>query len=624
MDEIVTFLRSYPPFDKLPNEAAELAASQAQIEYFATGSDILIMDGPPAQFLYLIRKGTVDLVHMRTGEATVVDSLNPGEGFGHRSLSRSEPPVVTVKAHTEVLAYLVPAEIFHRLCEEYDAFAHYFSASSFDRLISMAQQRDVDASGYLFQTRVRDLIRRPPITVRPDTTVREAAQRMREENVSCLIVDLPPYGFHDVNSGIITDRDLRNRVLAKGLSYDTPLREVMTAPATSMPADSLAFEALLLMLERRIHHLPLVEDGRVIGMVTNTDILRRQSSSPLFLPRQLERARSIEDLRNYGDQVFDAVAGLLDAGASVTDVGRVVAVAHDALLQRIIRDAEKQLGAPPAPYAWLVLGSEGRYEQTLRTDQDNALVYADDHPADAPEYFSALAELVVEQLVQCGFPRCTGDILATNPRWRQPLAKWQATFARWIEVPDEEALMRAGIFFDYRQVYGKLNAEAELRPVIQRGRGNTIFLARLARAALRTPAPLTFFRGVALERRGDQKDLLDLKHRGTALIVDLARIYALEAGRSETSTVARLRAAWREASVSEVDAERMVNAFELISLIRLRSQRSLIAQGAEPSNVVVFPELSHLDQRGLKEALQAIARSQRGLSMAFQTDRLIG
>lgn len=624
MDEIVTFLRIYPPFDKLPAAATELAASQAQIEYFATGSNILSSGGSPAQFLYLIRKGSVDLLHIQDGEPTVVDTLNPGEGFGHRSLIRNATPVVTVRAHTEVLAYLIPAKIFHRLCNEYEDFANYFSASSFDRLISAAQQRQGGTAPYLFQTRVRDLIRRPPITIRPDATVREAAQAMRDENVSCLIVDLPPYGFHDASSGIITDRDLRNRVLATGLPDSTPLREVMTAPATSMPADSLAFEALLLMLERRIHHLPLIENGQVIGMVTNTDILRRQSSSPLFLPRQLERARGLDDLRTYGDQVYDAVTGLLDSGARVSDVGRVVAVAHDALLQRIIRDAEEELGTPPAPYAWLVLGSEGRYEQALRTDQDNAMIYADEHPPDAPEYFAKLAELVVERLVQCGFPRCTGDILATNPRWRQPLSNWQAIFGRWIDVPDEEALMRAGIFFDYRQVHGKLKAEAALRPVIQRARGNTIFLARMARAALRTPAPLTFFRSVALERRGDQKDLLDLKHRGTAIIVDLARIYGLEAGRSETSTVARLRSAWREASISEVDAERLINAFELISLVRLRSQRDQIASGEEPSNLVVFPQLSPLDQRGLKEAFQAIARAQRALAMAFQTDRLSG
>lgn len=622
MDEIVAFLRTYPPFDQLPAAVAEIAAAQAQIEYFAAGSELLTLGGTPAQFLYMIRKGSVELVHVQAGEAVVVDSLSVGEAFGHPSLIRNQPPMVTVRARTEVLTYLIPAPTFHHLRAEYAHFANFFAASALDRLKFAARGRADAAAPYLFQTRVRDLIHRAPVTITAEATVREAAQLMRDQNISCLIVAPPPYHIGGPDTGIITDRDLRNRVLAAGLPDTTPLRAVMTSPAITLSAESMAFEALLLMLERHIHHLPIVEHGQVVGMVTHTDILRRQSSSPLLLPRQLERARSLDDLRRYGDQVAEAVGGLLNSGARVSDIGRVVAVAHDALLQRLLRDAEAELGTPPAPYAWLVVGSQGRYEQTLRTDQDNALIYADEHPADAPDYFKVLAELVVERLVTCGFPRCPGEIMATNPQWRQPLSRWQATFAHWIEVPDEEALLRCAIFFDYRQVHGTLVVETALRPIILRARANMIFLARLARAALRTPAPLTLFRSIALERRGDQKDLLDLKHRGTAIIVDLARIFALEAGRSETGTVARLRSSWDQSSLGEIEAERLIHAFELISQLRLRHQYAQISRGEAPTNSVVFTQLSPLEQRELKESFQAISRAQRALAMVFQTDRL--
>jgi CBS domain-containing protein len=622
MDEIAAFLRAYPPFDQLPPAAVALAAGQAQIEYFAAGADILTFGGPPAQFLYIVRKGAVDLLRDEAGETVVFDHLGPGEAFGHPSLIRGRPPIVTVRAAVETLAYLIPAAVFHRLRAEHEPVASFFAASALDRLEFAARARHADAAPALFQTRVRDLVRRAPVVVAPDLSVRQGAEAMRDQGVSSLIVELPSAGLRPTQFGIVTDRDLRTRVLAAGLPDSTPLYKVMTAPATALPADSLVFEALLLMLERHIHHLPVTDGGRVVGMVTHTDILRRQSSSPLFLPRQLERAAGLDDLRHYGDQVAAAVAGLLDAGARVSDIGRVVAVAHDALLQRILRDAEAELGPPPAPYAWLVLGSEGRYEQTLRTDQDNALVFADDHPPDAPDYFRALAELVVERLVACGFPRCPGEIMAVNPRWRQPLAAWQATFARWIDTPDEEALLRSAIFFDYRQVYGRLDVEAGLRPVIARARGNTIFLARLARAAMRTPAPLTLFRSVALERHGDQRDLLDLKHRGTALIVDLARLFALEAGRPETSTVGRLRASWPDASLDQAEAEALISAFELISQLRLSHQRAQLDRGEEPTNLVVYPNLSPREQRELKESFQAIARTHRALGMAYHVGRL--
>lgn len=618
MDEIVAFLQAYPPFDRLPPAALARLAAGIQIEYFAAGQTILSFGGAPAQFLYVVRKGSVDLLRESDGQTQIFDTLGPGEAFGHPSLIRGRAPIVTVRAHTEALALLIPAAAFHQLRAEHPAFAEFFAAAAVARLDYALKGREAAADPALFQTRLRDLARRPVVALAPDATVAEAARRMRDEHVSSLLVDLPPYGILDGGTGIVTDRDLRNRVLAAGLPDSTPISAVMSAPAFTLPADSLAFEALLVMLERGVHHLPITEGGRVTGLITNTDILRRQSHSPLLLTRQLERARGLDELRHYSDQVTATVGTLLDAGARVGDIGRVVAIAYDALHRRLLREAETELGPPPAPYAWLLVGSAGRLEQTLRTDQDHALAYADGAPPAAGPYFARLAALMVERLEACGFPRCPGQIMASNERWRQPLAAWQRTFADWIDTPDEEALLRSAIFFDYRQVHGELDAAAALRPVVARARGNTIFLARLSRAAVRTPAPLTFFRTVALER-GEQ---LDLKQRGTALVVDLARLFALEAGRDETSTVERLRAAWPEAGIGAAEAEALAAAFELISQLRLRHQQRQIAGGEPPTNLVHFPHLSPLEQRELKESLQAIARVQRGLGAAYNAGGL--
>jgi CBS domain-containing protein len=356
--------------------------------------------------------------------------------------------------------------------------------------------------------------------------------------------------------------------------------------------------------------------------VTYTDILRRQSNSPLFLPRQLERAQTLEDLQDYADQVVEAVGALLESGARVSDIGRVVAIAHDRLLVRLLSDAEADLGPPPCPYAWLVLGSEGRYEQTLRTDQDNALIYADGAPPAAAGYFAALAERIVDQLAACGFPRCPGEIMASNQQWRQPLAVWQGYFRQWIGVPDEEALLRVAIFFDYRQVYGDLDAEAGLRPIIAAARDRRVFLGRLARAALRQPAPLGLLSQLVLERKGAQRDLLDLKLRGTAMIVDLARLYALEGNVAATNTHVRLRQSAGRGSLSAAQAEELTAAFELLSLIRLRHQYQQIQGGQEPTNYLAVSGLTPLERRELKEALRAVKRAQDEVEMAFQTAKM--
>lgn len=613
MEEITRFLQEIPPFSQLSTEYVQYIADAIQIEYFAADQDILIYNGKPAEYLYIVRRGSVDLLREDDRGMQVFDTLGEGELFGYPSLIRKQPPIVTVRTREETLAYLLPAQDFHRLRRDIPAFTRFFATSALERITQRLQVHDDNAAPELFRHRLRDLVERNLVSVRPDMTVREVAQVMREYSVSSVFVESTP-------PGIITDRDLRNRVVAAGVSDSTLVSEVMTSPILSLSIDSLVFEALVTMLEQRIHHMPVTEAGRVVGMITDTDILRQQSKSPLFLPRQLQRARTSRDLRLYTDLVTGTVGTLLDAGARVSDIGRVVAVAHDALLVRLLKDAEAALGEPPCPYAWLVLGSEGRYEQTLRTDQDNALVYADHAPPEAAEYFHALAERVVGQLVECGFPPCPGNIMATNSLWRQPLQVWKTYFDQWISTPKEEALLRVSIFFDYRKVYGTLDAEAELRPVVLRGRENRVFLGRLARVALRQHAPVSFFRQLVLERSGEARDLIDLKVRGTALVVDLARLFALEAGSRHTNTPARLRDSVEHSSLSKSGAEELVAAFELSSLLRLRHQYRQIRRGEQPTNLVPVSWLTALERRELKEALWAVARIQNSIEMMFQTE----
>ncbi len=614
-EEIAHFLRQRLPFSQLPPEQVQRITNAIHVEEVAAGQDILVYGGKPAAYLYIIREGIVDLVREDRPVRTVVDTLEEGEIFGHPSLIRRRPPIVTCRARSKTLLYLLPAAMFHQLCRDFPVFGQFITTSAIERLGNAFQDRRPGVIPELFQTRLRDLEQHEAVLIAPDTTVRKAAQIMRDRYLSCLIVDLKP-------PGIITDRDLRSRVLACGLSDTTPVSDVMTAPALTLSGERLVFEALLLMLERKVHHIPITENGNVIGVVTDTDILRRQSRSPLFLADQLWRARTTADLRAYADQVTTTVGALLDTGARVSDIGQVVAVAHDALLVRLLRDAETDLGPPPCPYAWLVLGSEGRHEQTLRTDQDNALVYADHAPESAESYFLALAERVVERLVDCGFPRCPGNIMATNPEWRQPLSVWRDYFRRWIHLPEEEALLRVGIFFDYRRVYGELDVERVFHPIIESGRTERIFLSRLARAALRQSPPIGFFRQFVVEHHGTTRDLIDLKERGTALIVDLARLFALEAGSAEVNTLARLRLAAGRSSLSETGAEELIAAFETITLLRLQHQYRQIQSGEQPTNQMPVSRLSKLEQQELKRAFRSVARIQRSVEFSFQTARI--
>ncbi|MEM8530870.1 MAG: DUF294 nucleotidyltransferase-like domain-containing protein [Chloroflexota bacterium] len=617
MDDIARFLYEHPPFSLLSFDEIRQIAGMIAIEYFPAEQMVLMQDGTPSDYLYIVRRGSADLLRTdEQGVQVLMDTLDEGEAFGYVSLIRGSSPVVSVRTNEETLAYLLPKAVFHQLRQRHHAFAQFFAESVGARLDNALQIRHASADPELFQTRLGDLKNRSLVSIQPEAPVRKAAQTMREYRVSSLIVTTTP-------PGIVTDRDLRNRVLADGLPDTTPINQIMSAPAITMPGDSLVFEGLMLMIERGIHHIALTEGEQIIGVVTNTDILRRQTRNLLFLSRQLKRAQSLEELQTYTDQIAAMVGALLVAGARFSDIGRMVAVSHDALLIRLIRDAEEELGPPPCPYAWLVCGSEGRYEQTMRTDQDNALIYSNDaNAAEVDGYFAKLAERVVDQLVACGFPRCPGDIMATNRQWRQPMQVWQQYFQRWIHVPKEEALLRVAIFFDYRQVYGSLMVQDALRPMIEQAREQRVFLAQLARATLRHSPEIHLFQRLFRQRRGHDPQLLDLKMRGTAPIVNLARLFALESGCTHTNTIARLRQAGGNSSLSRADAEELIAAFELLSLLRLRHQYAQLQHEQPMTNHISMAQLSPLERRELKEALHVVQRLQENIELAFQTPML--
>ena len=610
MEEIARYLARHPPFDRLPAELLAETAATVEIEYFPHGTRILRQGGEPSRFLYLIVKGTVEL--WQGGDdrpPALVETLGVGEAFGQLSLLSGAPHMWDAVAREDVLAYLIPASQVERL-QQQPGFEALLARRAGDRLRHAIAASTAGAPLDPLWIEAGELARRPLVTCAPEDTVAQAARQMRDQQVSSLVVRGQP-------PGLVTATDLRDRVLAAGLGPDTPVRQVMATPLHTMPAEASLGELLLAMVDRGVHHLPLTRQGGLVGMVTDTDLLREESRHPLLVRRQLDRATGPEGLAAYARDVTAAAAGLIRAGAPAGDVTRFVASGLDALYVRAVRDAEAALGPPPCPYALLVLGSGARRESTLRTDQDHALVLADDPPPGADAWFGALAERLAATLEGCGLPRCPGDVMATNPARRVPLVAWQDQFARWIEQPEEEALLEAAIYFDFRQVHGDLDAERPLRRVVRWAAGNRRFLGRLAAAALRRRAPLGFLRHL----RGERRDRIDLKAHGTAPIVDLARLLALEAGSGEVATVARLRAAAERGTAGTATAD-LAAAFEYLQQVRLRHQADRLAAGTAPDDVVALAELSALQRRWLKDTVHLLHTCQESVRINFRTDQI--
>ncbi len=449
--------------------------------------------------------------------------------------------------------------------------------------------------GHELTTPVGTLMLRAAPYVSPDDTVADAARAMREAQTSSALVRGQPLG-------ILTSGDLRSRVLAEGLPASTPVSTVMTRQVRALPEDAPLYAALLLMLDEGFEHVPITRGGEVIGVVTHLDMLRYQARSPMLLLGQIRSVDRLEALDGYSDQVAAAAGALLADGVQAIRVSRVISGLNDALSGRLIQLAQEQLGPPPCPYTWLALGSEGRMEQVLLSDQDNALVYQDDTPQTA-EYFEALAGMVVDGLLHAGFPRCPGGYMAVN--WCRPMSAFQRTFYQWIHRPEPKAMVEASVFLDFRAAHGSLSV-TPLSDVLLAARRAPNFLSSLARSAGSFTPPLGIFGQVRTKERH-----VDLKIGGLAAVVIMARIFALEAGSSARPTLERLEDAAQAGVLSVDGAAGLADAFRLLVKLRLREQLRRVAAGQVPDNRVCFDDLTGVERRRLRDAFRTVSNMQK-------------
>lgn len=610
--EIRDFLAAHAPFDSLPPDVLESIPPRLSIGYHRRGSVVLAQGSTPVELL-VVRSGAVEL---RDPDGELVERGAAGTCLGGAALATGSPQPVAARAIEDTLVLACPADLFHHLHGKHADFASFFEHRAGRLRDAVARQREhvSDADRSVLSSTVGDLVTRAPVSIPADASVLEAARLMSAERISSVLVT-----DGELLVGILTDRDLRTRVLAAAADPASAVSTVMTPdPATTGP-DALALEALLELVRRNIHHLPVVEDGRPSGMITATDLLRLQQANPVFLVGDLAKAPDVATIAELATRLQRVVAGLVRQGTSAHDAGRVVTTVGDAIEQRLIVLAEGELGPPPVPYAWLTLGSRARFEQALGPDQDHALLLHDDYRSELhATYFAELAELVTSGLEVVGYPRCRGDKMATNPRWRQPLDVWRGHVAHWVGTPTPEAILEASVFFDLRHQYGDPALTAALAAAQRRAaQGAPIFLAHLAAAAAAHHTPLGFFRGLVVDRSGDHRDALDVKRGGINTIVEIARLHGLACGSGSTSTLARLEDAVASGRLSPTLAADLRDAWEFLAHLRLRHQVEQIRAGAPADNWVDPSTLSHFEKRHLKAAFGVIRAAQGAIAQRY-------
>jgi CBS domain-containing protein len=593
--ELTAFLGATAPFDCLtPDELARVAGSFS-LRMYPAGTEIFAA-GEPLPGLYLIRSGTVEVGGPGGAPAEL---RGAGETAGERGLMRDGRAVGHARAAGEAVLLLLPASEFRRLADARPEFAAHFGRSR------TAEPRGAD----LATRRVAELMTRAPLTCRPDESVRAVAERMREAHVSSLgVVDGGRF------TGIITTRDLAGRVLAAGRDPATPVHAVMTPDPVTLTPDALVSDVLHLMLERRIGHLPVVEGDRLVGIVTQTDLTRFQAVSSALLVRDAAAAATVAEMAAVTARIPQLLRQLVEGNNPHQVVTRLVTDIADTVTRRLLALAEAELGPPPVPYLWLACGSQGRQEQTGVSDQDNCLMIDDAATPDDMAWFARLARLVSDGLNTCGYVYCPGDMMATNPRWCQPVRVWRDYFAGWVSRPDPMAQMLASVMFDLRPIGGQAGLFRDLQAeTLELAAQNSIFVAHMIANSLKHAPPLGLLRGFATIRSGEYRNHIDMKHGGVVPVVDLGRIYALRGRLTPVNTRARLTAAEDAGIISRSGARDLIEAYDLIAEMRLTNQATLVRMGRRPDNYLAPGDLGDFERSHLRDAFVVVRTMQSAL-----------
>ena len=628
LKSVIDFLASTLPFNRLAPAAIERLAGKCVIDFFPAGTMIFRQGVTEVNSLYLIQKGGVkSYLENDEGEVTLKDYRGEGEYFGALPIIHGTRANLNVETIEDTFCFLIAKSDFQALLAENAEVTQYFLRTMSAKLVKgvyaeLRQQRiapRTDGALYLFSAPVEEIAKGKLFTAPSSTTVREVAQIMSDNFIGSLLLTDEAGKIE----GIVTDKDLRAKVVAKGLAFETPVESIMSSPVQTISSQAMAFDALLRMMKAKVHHLAIEKGGEIVKMITTHDIMVEQGTSPLYLFREIVAQRSISGLYPLAKKVPFVIRTLIEEGAKANNITRMITILNDHILDRLLSLMIQELGKPPLPFCWLLLGSEGRREQTFKTDQDNAILYQDsDDPrllARAEEYFSAFAKAAIAHLVNCGYPLCPGEVMATNPKWRQPLSAWKQYFRTWCGTPEPQQILNSTIFYDFRPGYGNAALAEELRTMLSAtAQQEGIFLLYMARNCLASRPPLSFFKNFIVEKDGEHKNTFDLKARGMVFFGDFARLMALKHGINEVNTLDRLHLLQDGQHLPHGLCAEIIEAYEFLMHLRLVHQLRMLEEGRQPDNYINPMDISDLERQTLKEAFAVITRLQEAVRQDFQ------
>lgn len=620
------FLARIPPFSFLPEEELHALAPHTSSVFFPKGVVVFVQGESRVDGLYIVQRGAAERYFEENRTKTLASVIGEGEMFGGISMLVNDMLAVrTLRTLEDTTFFKLAQGAFFDLCRRYEVFSEFFTDAFGKRMMDRTYSAMIAKSATprteplgLFNQPVSEVCTRSLMVCGAELPVRQAAEMMSRRRCSSIFVR----GTEGEIVGIVTDNDLRRKVIAEGRSIALPVAEIMSSPLKTIPSDVPVFEALMAMMQQGVKHLA-VTDARqqVVGVLTNQDVLGRQGQSPLFLVRDIAAASSAEAIEQVHLRLPRIVQALIRAGTPALHVNRFITAISDAVLKRLSELVLKDLEPPPVKFAFMIFGSEGRKEQTLKTDQDNAIVYEDSSSGAAEmvhDYFLKIGTAVCTALDRCGYRFCNADVMAKNPKLCQPLSVWKRRFSEWIHAAEAEDLLYSSIFFDFRVGFGHSDLVVQLREhLLESLVGWSGFFRHLTQNALLQKPPLGFFRNFVLESKGEHRNKFDVK-QAMLPIVDYARVYALKGGVAETNTLERLRELMQKGLMPAKECSEIEQAYGFLMQLRLvRQVGAILEDGVAPDNYINPKDLSGIEQRLLKEIFIRIGSLQTRMSFDF-------
>ena len=624
---VFEFIRKYPPFSLIDDDTLLEIAAEVKVRYVGPGEVIFNVDDAPGEFVYLVREGSVSL----SLKGEMIDICDEGDLFGVRSMLSGKSYALDSATTAETLLYLVPIAIFSPVLINNSDVAMYFAAGlAGGQTVLRDEDEELKLSDRYQLGEVPAVAGMVPgtgglVTCRKSDTVKTVALLMRQRNIGSMVI------VTDEGNpvGIVTDTDLRKKIATGDYSIDATVDNIMSHPVVTVKQGTTLIEMMIVMMARNIHHLCITEDGtagsKAVGIYSGRDMFLEQANHPAIIVKKIAKTGDISELSDLRDKAEKLLTTYLDQGVAIATIARVITIINDTLINKAISlaldSANEQLEDPGLKFCWLSLGSEGREEQLLRTDVDNAILYqnpSDNKKASAKKYFLYIGSYVNKVLMQCGFEKCPADIMASNPEYCLCLDEWQEKFERWISVPHPQALMNSTIFFDFRPVYGdeKLAQDLQGFLVTAIGKGGT-FINHLAKNALQNPPPLTFFKNFMVEKGGAHKDEFDIKKRAMMPLADAARVLILS---HQQPSVHHTAERFKKLMELEPEKKRLFEeaAMAYEWLMGLRTRFGLLNN--DSGRFLPIASLNKIEKQMLRNAFVPIKELQQMMGVRFQLD----